>query len=41
MRRWIAIACLVATAGLHTGCFVIDEIDAGQEIMDKHRPKTE
>jgi hypothetical protein len=38
MRRWSAIVCLIAAAGLATGCFVIDEIEAGQEIMDQHRP---
>jgi hypothetical protein len=38
MRRWSAILCLLAAAGLASGCFVIDEINAGQEIMDQHRP---
>ncbi len=38
MRRWSAIFCLLAAACLTSGCFVWDEIEAGQELMDQHRP---
>lgn len=34
MRRWIALCSVAFLLG---GCFVLDEIDAGQEIMDQHR----
>ncbi len=38
MRHWLTIAlvCLLAGSG---GCFVIDEIDKGQEEMRKHSPE--
>lgn len=38
MRRWSAILCLLAAACLASGCFVLDEIQAGQDLMDQHRP---
>ena len=39
MRRLIASLCLAAAACLGSGCFVLDEIDKGQELMDKHSPR--
>ncbi len=38
MRRWSVVLCLLAAVCLAPGCFVLDEIEAGQEIMDQHRP---
>ena len=35
MRRFAPLA-LVAALALPTGCFVFDEIDKGQKIMEKH-----
>src|SRR5262245_60995060 len=34
--RLVAPLGLVAALALSTGCFVFDEIDKGQKIMDKH-----
>jgi len=34
--RWILIVALVAS--LCQGCFVLEEIDKGQELMDQHSP---
>ena len=31
-------ACLMLVALLSSGCFVLDEIDAGMEIMEAHTP---
>jgi len=36
MRRWIALCSVAFLLG---GCFVLDEIDAGQEILKQHAPK--
>ena len=40
MRPFAAqlVACALATAPL-SGCFVLDEIDAGMEIMEAHTPQ--
>jgi len=39
MRRFCAGLCLLAAACLASGCFVFDELDAGQKIMDQHRAR--
>ncbi|MEM7410289.1 MAG: hypothetical protein AAF430_08655 [Myxococcota bacterium] len=36
--RW---CLLLLIAGLCSGCFVLDELDAGTEIMDAHTPVKE
>ena len=36
MSRWIALCSVAFLLG---GCFVLDEIDAGQELMKQHAPK--
>jgi hypothetical protein len=36
MSRWIALCSVAFLLG---GCFVLDEIDAGQELMKQHQPK--
>ena len=36
MGRWIALCSIALLLG---GCFVLDEIDAGQELMKQHQPK--
>ena len=33
-------ACLLLLAGPLSGCWVIDEIDAGRDLMEKHSPKS-
>ena len=36
MGRWIALCSVTFLLG---GCFVLDEIDAGQELLKQHSPK--
>jgi len=35
--RWILVVALLAS--LCQGCFVFDELDKGQQIMDQHSPR--
>jgi len=35
--RWILLVALLAS--LCQGCFVLEEIDKGQELMDQHSPR--
>jgi hypothetical protein len=35
--RWILVVALLAS--LSQGCFVLEEIDKGQQIMDQHSPR--
>lgn len=38
MRRLTLVACCVVALGT-TGCFVLDELDQGQAILDQHSPR--
>lgn len=38
-RRFLALACAVLLGLPLSGCFVIDEIDKGQKMMDEHSPE--
>jgi hypothetical protein len=38
-RRLLSLACALLLALPLSGCFVIDEIDKGQKVMDDHTPK--
>ena len=35
--RWILVVALLAS--LCQGCFVLEELDKGQQIMDQHSPR--
>jgi hypothetical protein len=39
-RRALILAGLLLLAGPLSGCWVIDELDAGKDLMDKHTPKS-
>jgi len=36
--RWLRFAALAFALAFGTGCFVLDELDAGMEIMESHTP---
>jgi len=36
MHRVLAILCLAALLAVTPGCFVIDELNQGQKLMDQH-----
>jgi hypothetical protein len=37
-RRLIAVACASGLSAMLSGCWVIEELDRGSELMDQHSP---
>ncbi|HEY8120766.1 MAG TPA: hypothetical protein VII78_05565 [Myxococcota bacterium] len=38
-RRILPFACVLLLTAPLTGCWVLDEIDRGQQLMEEHSPK--